>query len=74
MKRFVYADNAATTQVSKPVLDAMLPYLSEQYGNPSSLYQFGQTAKSAVEHAREQVAAALGAESNEIYFTSGGSE
>ena len=74
MKRFVYADNAATTQVSKPVLDAMLPYLSEQYGNPSSLYQFGQTAKSAVEHAREQVAAALGAESNEIYFTSCGSE
>lgn len=74
MKRFVYADNAATTQVSKPVLDAMLPYLSEQYGNPSSLYQFGQTAKSAVEHAREQVAAALGAEPNEIYFTSGGSE
>ena len=74
MKRFVYADNAATTQVSKPVLDAMLPYLSEQYGNPSSLYQFGQTAKSAVEHAREQGAAALGAESNEIYFTSGGSE
>ena len=50
MKRFVYADNAATTQVSKPVLDAMLTYLSEQYGNPSSLYQFGQTAKSAVEH------------------------
>lgn len=71
----VYADNAATTKVSDSVVKAILPYFSEQYGNPSSLYDFGQTAKSAVEHAREQVANAIGAkEPREIYFTSGGSE
>lgn len=75
MTRKVYADNAATTQVSKNVLDAMLPYFTEQYGNPSSLYAFGQEAKKAVETSREQVATALGAkEPREIYFTSGGSE
>lgn len=73
-KRFVYADNAATTQVSKPVLDAMLPYFTEQYGNPSSVYAAGRAAKRAVEAAREQVAAALGCTAGEIYFTSGGSE
>lgn len=73
-KRFVYADNAATTRVSKPVLDAMLPYFTEQYGNPSSVYAAGRAAKRAVETAREQVAAALGCTAGEIYFTSGGSE
>lgn len=73
-KRFVYADNAATTRVSQPVLDAMLPYFTEQYGNPSSVYAAGRSAKRAVETAREQVAAALGCTAGEIYFTSGGSE
>ncbi len=72
--RYVYADNAATTPVSKKVVEAMLPYMTEHYGNPSSLYGIGQTAARAVDKAREQVAAALGAEAKEIFFTSGGSE
>ena len=72
--RFVYADNAATTAVTKPVLDAMLPYLTAQFGNPSSLYAFGQTAHRAVTTARAPVAAAIGAKEKEIFFTSGGSE
>ena len=72
---FVYADNAATTSVSKTALDAMLPYLTEYYGNPSSLYAFAQKATEAVAEARATVAACLGAASpREIYFTSGGSE
>ena len=72
---FVYADNAATTSVSKTALDAMLPYLTENYGNPSSLYAFAQKATEAVADARATVAACLGAASpREIYFTSGGSE
>lgn len=72
---FVYADNAATTSVSKTALDAMLPYLTENYGNPSSLYAFAQKATEAVAEARTAVAACLGASSpREIYFTSGGSE
>ena len=73
-KRFVYADNAATTAVSKPVLDAMMPYLTEYYGNPSSLYEIANEPKRAIEAAREQVAKGLGAEAREIYFTSCGSE
>ena len=72
--RMIYADNAATTAVSAHVLQEMLPYYSEQYGNPSSLYAFGQTAHRAITKARAQVAAALGATEREIYFTSGGSE
>ena len=71
---FVYADNAATTSVSKTALDAMLPYLTENYGNPSSLYAFAQKATEAVAQARGTVAACLNAEPREIYFTSGGSE
>ena len=71
---FVYADNAATTSVSKTALEAMLPYLTENYGNPSSLYAFGQKAKEALEQARADVAACLNAEPREIVFTSGGSE
>ena len=72
---FVYADNAATTSVSKTALDAMLPYLTENYGNPSSLYAFAQKTTEAVAEARATVAACLGAASpREIYFTSGGSE
>lgn len=72
--RFVYADNAATTPVSKKVVEAMIPYMTEHYGNPSSLYEVGQVAHRAVEKARQQVADALGADSKEIFFTSGGSE
>ena len=71
---FVYADNAATTSVSKTALDAMMPYLTTQYGNPSSLYSFAQKAKEALEEARKTVADIIGAEPKEIYFTSGGSE
>ncbi|MDD5902144.1 MAG: cysteine desulfurase NifS [Oscillospiraceae bacterium] len=71
---FVYADNAATTSVSKTALDAMMPYLTTQYGNPSSLYSFAQNAKEALEDARKTVADIIGAEPKEIYFTSGGSE
>ena len=71
---FVYADNAATTCVSRAALDAMLPYLLEDYGNPSSLYAFGQKAQEALQEARETVAKCIGATPREIYFTSGGSE
>lgn len=73
-KRFVYADNAATTKVSKPVLDVMMPYFTEKYGNASSIYALGRSAKKALETARETVAKAIGAETSEIYFTSCGSE
>lgn len=72
--RYVYADNAATTPVSPKVVEAMLPYMTEHYGNPSSLYAIGQVAARAVDKARQQVATALGADSKEIFFTSGGSE
>ena len=71
---FVYADNAATTSVSKTALDAMMPYLTTLYGNPSSLYSFAQKAKEALEEARQTVADIIGAQPKEIYFTSGGSE
>ena len=74
MKRFVYADNAATTQIIPPVLEAMMPYLTEEYGNPSSLYGRGQKAHAALDTARRQVADALGAEPKEIIFTACGSE
>ena len=74
MKRFVYADNAATTPVSKTVLEAMLPFYTEKYGNPSSLYSVGRDAKKILEEARENIARHLGALPNEIFFTSGGSE
>lgn len=70
----IYADNAATTKMSRTAIEAMLPYMDEIYGNPSSLYAFGQKAKEALESARERVAACLGCESREITFTSGGSE
>ena len=74
MERTVYADNAATTAVSPEVLEAMLPFYREVYGNPSSLYTIGQKAKSALEDARARVAKCLGAASSEIYFTGCGSE
>ena len=70
----IYVDNAATTKMSKTAVNAMLPYLEDNYGNPSSLHTVGQLAQEALVKAREQVAKALGAEPREIYFTSGGSE
>lgn len=70
----IYADNAATTKMSKTAINAMLPYLEDLYGNPSSLYEFGQKAKEALEDARNRIAACLNADAREITFTSGGSE
>ena len=70
----VYADNAATTKMSRVAIDAMLPYFDNIYGNPSSLHSAGQEAKEALESARERIAKCLGCEAREIYFTSGGSE
>lgn len=70
----VYADNAATTQMSDSVLKAMMPFLTDIYGNPSSLHSVGQIAKEHLEAARETVAECIGADPKEIYFTSGGSE
>ena len=70
----IYLDNAATTAVSQPVMEAMLPYYMQVYGNPSSIHSTGRDAKKAVERARRQVAAALGCSAQEIYFTAGGSE
>ena len=70
----IYADNAATTKTSKTAIAAMLPYFDKVYGNPSSLHTIGQEAKEALTDARERVARCLGADPNEIYFTSGGSE
>ena len=71
---FVYADNAATTKMSQVAINAMLPYMDKVFGNPSSLHSVGQEAKEALDAARETVAACLGCEPREIYFTSGGSE
>ena len=71
---FVYADNAATTQMSDAAIKAMLPYFDNIYANPSSLHSAGQRAKEALEDARARIAACLGCEAREIYFTSGGSE
>jgi len=70
----IYADNAATTKMSKAAIAAMLPYMEEHFGNPSSLYAFGQDAKEALEDARARIAKCLGADPKEITFTSGGSE
>lgn len=75
MSKFIYADNAATTSVSGEVLNKMLPYFTTEYGNASSLYEFGGRAKTAVNNARSQIAKAIGAKyDTEIYFTGGGSE
>ena len=70
----VYADNAATTKMSRTAIDAMLPYMETHYGNPSSLYRLGQEAAEALQSARETVAECLGCTPREITFTSGGSE
>lgn len=74
MTRNVYLDNAATTKLSPEVLDAMMPYLTNEYGNASSIYSLGSSAKVAVEKSREIIAKELNAEASEIFFTSGGSE
>lgn len=74
MDKLVYLDNSATTKISDSVLSAMMPWLTEQYGNPSSLYTIGREAKAAIDHAREQVAAAIGAKPREIFFTGCGTE
>lgn len=70
----IYADNAATTKMSRAAMEAMVSAMEELYGNPSSLYSLGQTAREALENARARIAACLGCESREITFTSGGSE
>lgn len=70
----IYADNAATTKMSERAINAMLPYMREVYGNPSSLYEIGQKAREALDDARKRAAAVLNCEAKEIYFTSGGSE
>ena len=70
----IYLDHAATTAISKSVREAMLPYFSEDYGNPSSLYLFAQKAKKAVEDSRRSIAGLLGVNPREVYFTSGGTE
>ncbi len=74
MKQVIYLDNAATTKTRPEVVEAMLPYFTEFYGNPSSVYEFSGISKKAITGARETIANALGAKSNEIYFTAGGSE
>lgn len=70
----IYADNAATTQMSRAAIAAMMPYIEKIWGNPSSLYEFGQQAAEALKTAREKIASCIGATAAEIYFTSGGSE
>ncbi len=74
MKKLIYLDNAATTKTSEEVVAAMLPYFTEYYGNPSSVYEFASESKKAVSNARRTIAETLGAQENEIYFTAGGSE
>lgn len=74
MDKFLYLDNAATTKTAPEVLEAMLPYFTEKFGNPSSVYTFAAGNKEVVDVQRDRIAAALGAKSNEIYFTAGGSE
>lgn len=74
MDRFIYLDNAATTKTAPEVLEAMLPYFTEYYGNPSSVYSFASRNKDEITKQREIIADVLGAKGNEIYFTAGGSE
>lgn len=74
MKEFVYLDNAATTKVRPEVVEAMLPYFTEIYGNASAVYDFGQRCKQAIEDARETIGSSIGTKASNIYFTAGGSE
>ena len=74
MNKLIYLDNAATTKTAPEVVEAMIPYFTEHFGNPSSVYSFAAGNKEAITRQREIIAAALGAKSNEIYFTAGVSE
>lgn len=74
MKKLIYLDNAATTRTAPEVVEAMLPFFSEYYGNASTVYAFGEESRKAVTHARDIISDALGAKAEEIYFTAGGSE
>lgn len=74
MGKLIYLDNAATTKTAPEVVEAMLPYFTEHYGNPSSIYSLGSESKKAITEAREQIAEVLGAKASDIYFTAGGSE
>lgn len=74
MDKFIYLDNAATTKTAPEVVEAMLPYFSENFGNPSSVYEFAGVSKKAISESREIIAKTLGAQENEIYFTAGGTE
>lgn len=74
MKKVIYMDNAATTRTAPEVVEAMLPYFSEYYGNPSSVYELAGASKKAINEAREKISQVIGAKPNEIYFTAGGSE
>ena len=74
MGKMIYLDNAATTKTAPEVVEAMLPYFTEMYGNPSSIYDFASKSKEGVSKARGQIADVLGAKKEEIYFTAGGSE
>lgn len=74
MKKTIYMDNAATTKTAPEVVEAMLPYFTEYYGNPSSVYELAGISKKAVNEAREKIADVIGAKANEIYFTAGGTE
>ena len=74
MSKLIYLDNAATTKTAPEVVDAMLPYFTEFYGNASTIYDLGNHSKNAMNEARDIIADALGARGEEIYFTAGGSE
>ena len=74
MEKLIYLDNAATTKTAPEVVEAMLPYFTEKYGNPSSVYSFSAGNKEDIAKQRDVIADALGAKANEIYFTAGGSE
>ena len=74
MEKLIYLDNAATTKIHSEILEEMLPYLSDNYGNPSSIYSIGRESRKALDMARERVAKALNAQNSEIFFTSGGTE
>ncbi len=74
MKQVIYLDNAATTRTRPEVVEAMVPYFSEHYGNPSSVYEFSTPSKQVIAKTREIIGKSLGARPNEIYFTAGGTE
>lgn len=74
MKKVIYMDNAATTRTAPEVVEAMLPYFTEFYGNPSSVYELAGVSKKAINESREKISEVIGAKANEIYFTAGGTE